>query len=150
MRTRIAIVAALAAMGSVARAEPGARAPEVHVLELQALYVQRGGSLVFSPELEKLRGERVRVRGYMVRMEDGPRGAFYLATRPIEQDESGAGTGDIPVHSLLVKVPGAAAAEIPWRPVLVEVVGTLEVGREEDDDGRVSSVRVILAEPSAR
>lgn len=147
MGKRIAIVAALAAMGGVARAEPGAGAREVHELELHALYVQRGGSLVFSPRLERLRGERVRVRGYMIQMEDGPPGAFYLATRPIEQDESGAGTGDIPVNSLLVMVPGAAG-EIPWRPAPVEVVGTLEVGRAEDEDGWVSSVRVILADPA--
>lgn len=150
MRKRIGVIAALAAIGGVARATPGAHAPEIHLLELQALYVERGGSLVFSPRLEELRGKLVRVRGYMVQMEDGPRGAFYLATRPVEQDESGAGTGDIPVNSLLVKVTGAAAEEIPWRPVPVEVVGTLEVGREEDGDGRVSSVRLILADPAER
>lgn len=149
MRRRFAVIAALAAIGGLARGEPGAHAPEVHGLELQALYVEREGSLVFSPRLEELRGRHVRVRGYMVRMEDGPRGAFYLATRPVEQDESGAGTGDIPVDSLLVKVPGVAD-EIPWRPVPVEVVGTLEVGREEDEEGRVSSVRVILADAPAR
>ncbi len=150
MRKRIAILAALAAIGGVARAEPGAPPAKVHHLELHALYVQRGASLVFSPALEELRGAWVRVRGYMVRMEDGPRGAFYLATRPVEQDESGAGTGDIPVHSLLVKVPEAAGEEISWRPAPVEVVGRLEVGREEDEDGRVSSIRVILADPAAR
>jgi len=119
MRKQLAVMTALAglaAFGGAARAEPGARAPEVPLLELHALYVQRGGSLVFSPRLEALRGERVRVRGYMVQMEEAPRGAFYLAARPIEQDESGAGTGDIPVDSVLVKVAGAATAEIPWRP----------------------------------
>jgi len=149
MRKQLAVLAALSALAGVARAEPGARAPEIHPLDLQALYVERGGSLVFSPELENLRGAWVRVRGYMIQMEDGPRGAFYLATRPIEQDESGAGTGDIPVHAVRVEVPGAAG-EIPWRPAAVEVVGTLDIGREEDDEGRVSSVRVILADPAAR
>jgi hypothetical protein len=152
MRNQLAVIAAFAAVaafGSVAHAEPGAPAPEIHPLDLRALYVQRGGALVFSPALEALRGARVRVRGYMIQMEDGPRGAFYLATRPIEQDESGAGTGDIPVHSVRVEVP-EASSEIPWRPALVEVVGTLEIGRAEDEDGRVSSVRVILADPAAR
>ncbi len=153
MREQLAAIAAIAAVsasGGIARAEPGAQAPEVHPLDLRALYVLRGGSLGFSPEVERLRGAWVRVRGYMIRMEEGPRGAFYLATRPIEQDESGAGTGDIPVHSILVRVPEAAGADVSWRPVPVEVVGRLEVGREEDDEGRVSSVRVILADPAAR
>jgi hypothetical protein len=159
MRTYIAIpaVAAIAAVVATgaARAAPAgpakqasaAKQVEATPLDLRALFVERGSKLVLSPAVEALRGKTVRVRGYMIQMEDPPKGAFYLSPRPVEQDESGGGTGDIPPSSVLVKVPGVSGQEIPWRPAPVEVVGTLEVGREEDAEGRVTSVRVVMSDP---
>ncbi len=155
MRVLSSAIAALALAGAAADPGPAAGpAPApAHAsprpLDLRALYVQREGKLILSPAVEALRGQRVRVRGFMVQLEEPLRGAFYLATHPVEQDESGGGTGDVPVDSILVRVPGLADREIPWRTHPVELEGTLEVGREEAADGRVSTVRVILAEPSA-
>jgi hypothetical protein len=156
----------LASLALLAASEPGARlavahparageaptaaaprAADVQPLDLGKLYVVRDGGLAVAPEVEALRGRAVRVRGFMVQMEEAPRGEFYLATHPVEQDESGAGTGDLPVGAVLVRVPGLAQP-VPWRPHPVEVVGTLEVGREEEADGRVTWLRVVMAEPS--
>lgn len=128
--------------------EAGSR--DVRPLDLHALYAQRSGGLALSPAVEALRGHQVRVRGYMIQMEEAIHGQFYLAARPVVQDESGGGTADVPVDALLVRVPALADQPIPWRAQPVEVVGTLEVGRVEDADGRVSTVRVILTGPSAR
>lgn len=152
MRTQPAVLCAiLLSLAGAAAAEPAPRAGEVRPapLDLRALYVEQGGKLVIAPEVLALQGRAVRVRGFMVQMEEAPRGCFYLATHPVEQDESGGGTGDVPVDSVLVRVPELADQELPWRPGPVEVMGTLEVGREEEADGRVSSLRVILAEPAA-
>lgn len=150
MRTLHVILAALPlALASAAVADPAPQGEAATPLDLRALYVARGGKLAIAPEVEALNGKAVRVRGFMVQMEEAPRGYFYLATHPVEQDESGGGTGDLPVQSLLVRVPELAGQEIPWRARPVEVVGTLQVGREEEADGRVSSIRVILAEPTA-
>lgn len=141
-----------AAPDASARSARTARPPtsgpqEPRPLDLRTLYVVRGGSLAVSPQVEALRGRTVRVRGFMVQMEEAPSGEFYLATHPVEQDESGAGTGDLPVGSLLVRVPGVDRP-VPWRARPVEVVGTLEVGREEAADGRVTWLRVVMTEPS--
>jgi hypothetical protein len=148
MKTPHLLLATLAlAGGAAADATPRAAPAEVHPLDLRALYVEEGGRLALAPAVTALSGQRVRVQGFMVQMEESPRGEFYLATHPVEQDESGGGTADIPAASVLVRVPELAAEQIPWRPNAVEVVGTLEVGREEDAEGRVSTLRVILAGP---
>jgi hypothetical protein len=124
---------------------PQPRAPER--LALRELFVTEHGRTRLSPRVEGLTGQRVRVTGYMVQMEDPPEGAFYLAGHPVFQDESGGGTGDIPPESLRVRVREVEGAQVPFTPKLVEVVGTLEVGREEDAEGRVSLVRLVLEEP---
>jgi hypothetical protein len=150
MRTLHVILAALSlALASAAAADPAAPAEAARPLDLRALYVARGGALVIAPAVEALNGKAVRVRGFMVQIEEAPTGCFYLATHPVEQDESGGGTGDLPVDSLLVRVPELADQVIPWRASPVEVVGRLEVGREEEADGRVSAIRLILTGPAA-
>ncbi len=135
-----------ALLAALVLAAPAVQPP---LLDLRALFAERAGVRTIAPAVEALRGRQVRVRGFMVQMEDAPEGAFYLASRPAECDESGGGTGDLPVESVLVRVPGAEGQAVPWREAPVEIVGTLEVGREEEPDGRVSFLRVLLEEPSA-
>jgi hypothetical protein len=100
------------------------------------------GKLV-APDVEALAGRRVRVVGHMVNMEEPPRAAFYLAPRPVEQDESGGGTGDLPPRAVRVEVRGFEG-EVPWIAGPLEVEGRLELGRAEDDGGRVSWIRVVV------
>jgi hypothetical protein len=119
-------------------------------LQLDRLYAATPAGNRIAPEVEALAGHRVRLVGFMVHMEEPPRAAFYVTTRPIDADESGGGTGDLP--------PGAARVEVPWLegevPFVrgpIEVVGVLQVERAEDDAGRVSWIRVVMeAPPSAR
>jgi hypothetical protein len=142
------VLHALALAASLALSSNDAPSRDPALLDLRDLFVTDDGRSRLSPRTAALAGERVRVQGYMVHMEDPPDGAFYLAARPIDQDESGAGTGDIPASSVRVRVREAEGAQVPWTPRPIEVVGTLEVGREEDDEGRVSFVRVVLEDPS--
>lgn len=135
----LALTAALALSSDAASSREPAR------LELRELFVTEGRRTRLSPRTEALAGKRVRIRGYMVQMEDPPEGAFQLAARPIFQDESGGGTGDISPASVRVRLR-EAEARVAWTPGPIEVVGTLELGREEDAEGRVSFVRLVLEE----
>jgi hypothetical protein len=145
-----AFLVALALAAGGAPAAPAAADSQPPLLDLRALFAERAGVRVIAPEVEALHGHPVRVRGFMVPMEEPPEGVFYLASRPAECDESGGGTGDLPVESVLVRVPGVDGQAIPWRAAPVEILGTLEVGRKEEADGRVSFLRVLLQEPPAR
>ncbi|HUM13191.1 MAG TPA: hypothetical protein VLT82_19745 [Myxococcaceae bacterium] len=118
-------------------------------LDLAQLFVADGASTRLSPQTEELAGHRVRAVGFMVRMEEPSPAAFYLARRPAQADESGGGTGDLPLGALRVEVPWLHG-DVPWVEGPVEVVGTLEVGRVEDALGRVSWIRIVMEEPPAK
>jgi len=103
-----------------------------------------------SDKLLALDGQRVRIVGFMARMEDGPAGAFYLASRPVSCDEGGAGTGDLPPDAVLVVVPWSAGAEIPFLAGPLEVVGVLHLGAATRPDGAPARIRIVLDSPTAK
>lgn len=103
-----------------------------------------------SERLRALDGARVRMTGYMAHMEDGPAGAFYLASRPVACDEGGAGTGDLPPDAVLVVVPWAAGEEIPWLPGPLEVTGVLHLGPATRPDGAPARLRIVLDPPAPK
>jgi hypothetical protein len=103
-----------------------------------------------SDKLTALEGQRVRLVGFMAQMEDGPSGAFYLAARPVNCDEGGAGTGDLPPDAVLVVVPWSAGAGIPFLPGPLEVVGTLNLGAATRQDGSPSRIRIVLDSPQPK
>jgi hypothetical protein len=103
-----------------------------------------------SDKLLALDGQRVRIVGFMAQMEDGPSGAFYLAARPVNCDEGGAGTGDLPPDAVMVVVPWSAGAEIPFLPGPLEVVGTLHLGAAARQDGSPSRIRIVLDSPQPK
>jgi hypothetical protein len=134
-------VAALAV--AVAAAEP---AP----LAFSEYFRTGSARLEPSAKLIALDGQRVRVTGFMAHMEDGPSGAFYLASRPVACDEGGAGTGDLPPDAVLVVVPWASGAEIPFLPGPLEVVGVLQLGPATRPDGAPARIRIVLDPPTAK
>jgi len=103
-----------------------------------------------SDRLLALDGQRVRIQGFMAGMEDGPSGAFYLASRPVNCDEGGAGTGDLPPDAVLVVVPWSGGAEIPFLPGPLEVVGTLHLGAATRPDGAPARIRIVLDSPQPK
>jgi len=103
-----------------------------------------GPKLMPSDKARSLVGKRVRLVGFMAEMEEPLDSAFYLVARPIRLDESGAGTADLPLDSVLVVVPGADGKKIPYVAGALEGIGVLEVGNHTDEAGRVSNFRLRL------
>jgi len=108
-----------------------------------------GPALRPSAKALALHGKRVRVVGFMAEMEEPIQGAFYLVPRPMRLDESGAGTGDLPLESILVFVPGGEGKALPHVVGPLEGIGVLDVGNRADDQGRVSNFRLSLDRPAA-
>jgi hypothetical protein len=117
-------------------------------LEFRELFAA-GPALKPSAKALALDGKRVRIVGFMAEMEEPIEGAFYLVPRPIKLDESGGGTGDLPLESVLIAVPGAEGKLLPHVDGALEGTGVLEVGNRADERGRVSNFRLRLdqAEP---
>jgi len=105
-------------------------------------------TLVPSPTLQRLNGRRVRMVGYMARVEHPRSGRFYLCPRPTVLDEEGGGTADLPAEAVLVFLPSIGRRTLPYVPGRVEVTGTLDVGYREDEEGGVSWVRLTADAPS--
>ena len=97
-----------------------------------------------SPKLHAVAGRRVRLRGFMARLETPPLGAFYLAENPIDGDEAGGGTGDLPPTAVYVIVRSLAGQIVPFAPRRLEVTGVLEVGYQVEPDGRATHLRLVL------
>lgn len=139
-------IALLAAAGG----DGGPGPPRAESIAFSEFFVPSPRELRPSPRLRALEGRRVRLTGFMVRMEDPPKGAFYLAARPIACDESGAGTGDLPPEAVRVAVRSSPGATVPWVPRPLEVTGVLELGPQADESGRVSSIRLVLDRAGAK
>jgi hypothetical protein len=113
-------------------------------------FFEHSAVLTPSARVLSLHGRRVRLLGFMARMEAPPRGGFYLCRTPVSADESGAGTADLPVDSVFVVMRSARGREVPYRRGVLEVTGVLQVGTHADDDGRVTGFQVLLDGPMAR
>jgi hypothetical protein len=124
---------------------PAPSAPDAR-LELREL-VTRGQTLAPSAKAESLAGKRVITTGYMAQMELAPKGAFYLASRPVRCDEAGAGTADLPPDALLVLTDALRDRVVPFVPGPIEVSGVLEVGNRTNAEGRTSGFRLTLDAP---
>jgi len=111
---------------------------------------EASGPLRPSQIATQLSGKRVRVDGFMARMEIPPHGAFWLCRMPLALDEAGGGTADLPVESILVVLtpPGSVPVEPIRGPLRVE--GTLEVGRKVAADGTLSLFRIVLDPPGSK
>src|SRR5262245_11872316 len=116
-------------------------------IEFREFFDSDAGKLKPSAKLLGLQGRRARLVGFMAQMEQPPSGAFYLCPMPVYADESGGGTADLPVGSVRVIVRSAKGKKIPFIARPIEVMGILEVGARAEEDGTVSSVRLILDAP---
>ncbi len=121
--------------------------PSVHLastkLEFDDLLAP-GAELRLSEKVLRLDGIRVRLTGFVAKMELPPDGGFYLAPRPVTCDEAGGGTADLPVESVLVLSRSAQGRPVPFIGGALEVTGILQTGNQADADGRVSALRILL------
>jgi hypothetical protein len=103
--------------------------------------------LEISPQLQQAAGKPVRLIGYMVKQENGSQpGQFLLTPRPVQMSEHSDGDADdLPPATVLVKLaPEQSTWLVPHARGLIELQGTLSVGRQEASDGRVTWVQLQL------
>jgi len=122
--------------------------PSPQVLALQDFFQAPVGAkgLQFSQALRSAHGQEVLLRGYMVQQEKATVGQFFLTPRPVQMSQHADGEADdLPPSAVLVSL-GADWQDwnFAYTRGLIEVVGTLEVGRLEGADGRVTWVRLQL------
>jgi hypothetical protein len=95
-----------------------------------------------SPAAFELNGRRVRLVGFMAQLERRRRGGFYLCPKPMEVEAGGRLTADLPAEAVRVSLPAAGSRVLPFVSGRVEVVGVLDVGCREDQNGDVSWIRL--------
>ncbi len=128
-------------------ASPSASGKTAAPLTFRELLVPTAKELQPSAKLLALRGKRVRMVGFMIDQEEPTKGTFYLWKRPVFNDESGAGVGDVPPDAILVVVRGAKNAVISHTARPLQVTGILEVGPRTEDNGASTMLRILLDRP---
>lgn len=108
--------------------------------------------LVITEGLRQAQGTVVRLTGYVVQQEVATLGQFLLTPRPVRMSQHADGEADdLPPATLFVRLD---ANQQDWAVAhargLVEVTGTLDVGRREELDGRVSWFRLQLTPDAVR
>lgn len=124
-------------------ASPPAALPELWASEL----LEPGAVLRPSAKALALAGQRMRLVGFVAELEEALEGALYLTAVPVQCDEAGGGTADLPPEAVLVF--GAALAGKRFGHVAgpVEGIGRFRVENRADAAGRVSNFQLELDEP---
>lgn len=99
----------------------------------------------YSNKIKLLDGKKVRILGYRVHSDASIDGVFILAPVPVHchEDEMGL-ADDMPATTMHVHAKRQASQAMPFTPGLLLLTGTLSLGNQEEQDGRVSSVRLQL------
>lgn len=121
---------------------PSPRGPEV--VSIRDLTVGDPGALQPSSKARVLAGQVIRLVGFMVETEDREVGGFWLAARPVECDEGGGGTGDLPPDAVRVILRANPGEQVPHVPGPLAVTGVLQVGGEPAPDGPPSTFRLVV------
>jgi hypothetical protein len=108
--------------------------------------------LQISSSLREAQGKRVSMQGYVVQQEVAAPGQFLLTPRPVQMSQHADGEADdLPPSTVAVSLPAEQQDWIvAYTRGLVEVVGVLDVGRQEGPDGRVTWVRLQLDSEATR
>ncbi len=104
----------------------------------------------FSKKMTPLVGKTVLIEGYMVRSDALHKGQFLLTPTPIEINEEDDGpANDLPVHAILVKLDANQSDYVvAQRDGLLRIEGQLQLGRQEEESGQVSWIRIIMSPQS--
>ncbi|MEO5733610.1 MAG: hypothetical protein ABIN96_10585 [Rubrivivax sp.] len=97
-----------------------------------------------SERLLRADGQTVRLFGYVVGQQEPASDRFYLSPVPLVMSEHADGEADdLPPATVVVLLSTAGSAR-PMPGRRIGLVGTLQVGRFEHADGRISWVRLQL------
>ena len=113
-------------------------------LSFHEFFVPSPRELKASPRLRALQGKRVKLVGFMAKLEVAPLGAFYLTPTPVVCDEAGGGTADLPPDAVYVIVRSLQGQPIPFAAKPLELTGVLELGHRVEPDGRSTQLRLTL------
>ena len=131
-----------------------AHLPAAQDLAFNQFYVMPVGPRGLQPtrQLLALRGQRVRLIGYMVHEEEPLPGVFLLAPQPLQLSEVADGPADdLPATTVFVHLPvDEQPRVIAFRPGPWELTGTLELGAQAERNQRVSYTRLRLDSPVVR
>lgn len=96
--------------------------------------------------MDRAHGRTVRITGYMVQQESPLVGHFMLAPRPVRAFRQATASGDdFPATWVMVQLDASQQnLPVPHIAGLLEVSGTLSVEKVEDQDGRVTWVRMRM------
>jgi hypothetical protein len=122
-------------------------AGETEDFSFQQLFESSTRELKPSTKLLSLDGKRVRMVGFMAQMETQPENAFYLCPRPVFVDESGAGTGELPIGSVRVILSMGKNQKITHISQTIEVTGILEAGNRLEAYGNGDRYESWLTKP---
>ena len=121
-------------------------------LRFQEFFSTAAASPRISAALRQADGHAVRLTGYMVQQERPAMGRFMLTPRPVHMSEHADGDADdLPLAWAMVYLDASQQDfAVPHVRGLIELSGILHVGRLEEEDGRVSWVRLQLAPEATR
>lgn len=117
-------------------------------LKFDEFFDAKSTELKPTAKIVSLNGKHVCLTGFMAKMDEPPKGYFYLCPTPIFSDEEGGGTADLPPVAVKVIVRSMKNQDITYIPRAVVVTGKFEMGNKTDDNGQVSSFRLILDSPN--
>lgn len=129
-------------------------AQNAEVLAFKHFYKLPVGShgLEISDVLRSANGEERKIVGYMVQQERPHLGRFLLSPRPVQMSEHADGEADDLPAALVTVYLDASQSDwaVPHTRGLISLTGTIEVGRLEETDGRVSWVRMRVSPEATR
>lgn len=106
--------------------------------------------LEITERLKSLHGQQVRILGFMVKQARATPWTLLLAPMPLISHEGEFGLAeDLPPTTVRVILPRTPAPVTPFTPGLLLLTGRLEVGDQEEADGRHSLVRLHLGLPAS-
>jgi hypothetical protein len=130
-------------------------APEgVAELKFKDMFVMPVGPRGLQPsaKLMGLRGQRVRMVGFVANAEEATPGMLVLTPIPVTLgDEDEKLVDDLPPTAVFVHLhPRFAQARTPNFVGLIQLTGTLELGAHEEADGHTSTTRLVLDEAQSQ
>ena len=124
------------------------------ILAFKSFYKLPIGSqgLEMTDALRNAHGRQRTIVGYMVQQERPSLGRFLLSPRPVQMSEHADGEADDLPAALVTVYLDASQSNwaVPYTRGLISLTGTIEVGRLEETDGRVSWVRMRVTPEATR
>jgi len=124
------------------------------ILAFKSFYKLPVGSqgLEMTDALRSAHGKERTIVGYMVQQERPHLGRFLLSPRPVQMSEHADGEADDLPAALVTVYLDASQNDwaVPYTKGLISLTGTIEVGRLEETDGRVSWVRMRVSPEATR